>query len=52
VIYTSSTLGVISQIYSVSGIFDPNTTGTGHQPMLMDIFAQVYNRYTVLGSRV
>jgi hypothetical protein len=32
-------------------IFDPNLTGTGHQPMFHDQLALIYQRYEVLSSR-
>lgn len=38
--------------FSANGLFDPNITGTGHQPMLFDQLAVFWNRYTVLGSKI
>lgn len=37
--------------FSCNGMFDPNQTGTGHQPQYFDIFAAMYDHYTVLRSR-
>lgn len=38
--------------FRANGIFDPNITSTGHQPMGHDEWAQFYNHYTVLGSKI
>lgn len=36
--------------FSCNGLYDPNITGTGHQPMYFDQLAAIYNHYTVLKS--
>lgn len=33
--------------WNMNSMFDPNRTGTGHQPMYRDTLATVYNRYRV-----
>lgn len=44
----TNTLGVYnSYIYNLNSIFDPNRTGTGHQPYGHDTLATLYNRYLV-----
>jgi len=47
----SITTGVGDQptdyIFNMNSIFDPNRTGTGHQPFGHDTMAQLYNRYRV-----
>lgn len=35
-----------------NGMFDPDVTGTGHQPRGYDQFATLYSHYTVLGARI
>lgn len=47
---TSGTLGF--QTFRANSIFDPNFTGTGHQPYPRDTWAQLYNHYVVLGSKI
>ncbi len=37
-----------AQIFRADSIFDPDTTGTGHQPLMRDLWASQYDYYTVL----
>lgn len=41
-----------SYIFRANSVFDPNFTGTGHQPLGHDEWTNFYNRYCVLGSRM
>lgn len=41
-----------SYIFRANSVFDPNYTGTGHQPMLYDQWTTIYSHYTVLGSTI
>jgi len=36
--------------FSCNGLYDPNITGTGHQPLYFDQLSGVYNHYTVFKS--
>lgn len=38
--------------FNLNSLFDPNRTGTGHQPLGFDQWATFYNRYRVLGVDV
>jgi len=38
--------------YSANGMYDPDTTGIGHQPYGFDQYMQFYNHYTVIGSKM
>jgi hypothetical protein len=38
-------------VFKLNGMFDPNTTGTGHQPYGFDQMMNIYQRYCVLRSR-
>jgi len=40
------------QYMRLNSINDPDQTGTGHQPLWHDTYAQIYGRYTVLKSRM
>lgn len=50
---TSSSIGVAGvYVYSGNGIFDPNITSTGHQPIGFDQMMLFYNHYVVVGARL
>lgn len=38
--------------YSANSLFDPDTTGIGHQPLGYDQATVYYNKYMVLGSKI
>lgn len=46
------TTGFGKYIFSTNGLFDPNITGTGHQPLYFDQIMALYNHYTVIRSRI
>jgi hypothetical protein len=48
-----STTGALATYqFSCNGMYDPNITGTGHQPQFFDAVGGVYNHYCVLRSRI
>lgn len=47
---TAGVLGI--NIFSCNGLFDPDITGAGHQPMGFDQWMSFYEHYTVLGSKI
>jgi len=48
-----STAGVLGKhLFNCNGMFDPNSTGVGHQPLYYDQMAALYNHYTVIGSKI
>lgn len=48
----TSTAGVVaSYVLSCNGLYDPNITGTGHQPAGFDQMMLSYEHYTVVRSR-
>lgn len=50
---TLSTTSGLTQHYrwSCNGMYDPNTTGGGHQPYYYDQLIPLYDHYTVIGSK-
>lgn len=52
-IVLQSTSGTVAtQVYWANGIYDPNYTGVGHQPLGHDEWAVLYNNYKVLRSNI
>lgn len=39
-------------VFSANGMYDPNITGTGHQPLGFDQLAAIFDKYTVIGSKI
>lgn len=39
-------------VFAANGLFDPNITGTGHQPLGFDQYMALYNEYIVFGSTI
>ncbi len=43
---------VASYVFIANGLYDPNVTGTGHQPMGFDQMMAIYEQYTVVRSTI
>jgi len=41
----------VTKVYSWNGLFDPDISGGGHQPLGYDQFISMYDHYTVIGAR-
>lgn len=48
----SSTNTAITNAFRMNGIFDPDLTGAGHQPMWRDNYANIYQNYRVISSTI
>lgn len=48
------TVVAAQQDYTFKGndVFDPNSTGVGHQPLYFDQYAAIYQKYRVFGSSI
>ncbi len=44
--------GIAAHYYRANSLFDPDLTGTGHQPMNYDQLIAGYQHYTVYGSKI
>lgn len=49
---TSSSGLLGTWVYRANSVYDPNYTGTGHQPMGFDQWSILYNHYTVVGAKI
>lgn len=49
---TSTTQAVAKQVFRMNSLFDPDFTGTGHQPYYFDQIAAIYGGYCVLGAKL
>lgn len=55
--YVSDAINVVTgscydRVIRGNNLYDPDFTGTGHQPMGFDQFATLYNTYRVLGAKI
>lgn len=49
---TGASGSLFSYLFAANGMWDPNFTSTGHQPMYFDQMTALYNHYTVIGSQI
>lgn len=53
VITLTSTSGSLAKyIFSLNSCYDPDVSGTGHQPLMWDQLTALYNRYVVKGAKI
>lgn len=50
--FTFATTGATTQVMSHNSLYDPDVTGTGHQPRGFDQLAALYKRYYVYAARL
>lgn len=51
-VLTSTTGSLASYVFCANGMFDPNITGVGHQPMGYDQMSGSFNHYCVSGAKI
>lgn len=51
IVFNPATAGISSYVFSANGMYDPNITGTGHQPSGFDQNMLFYDHYTVISSK-
>ena len=53
IVNTSDSLnGCGSYLFQANNLYDPNYTGTGHQPLYYDQLTGIYNHWTVISSKM
>lgn len=50
--FNNSAPAVATRTFRMNSINDPDQTGAGHQPLYHDTYASIYQKYTVLGSKL
>jgi len=50
--FTATSGALQKKAYAANGIYDPDITDAGHQPLFFDNFASIYNNYVVLGAKI
>lgn len=43
---------IANYVFSANGLYDPNVTGTGHQPRAFDQLMTFFDHYVVLGAKI
>ena len=53
-VYLNSTSGgsPATYVFSANGMYDPDITGVGHQPLGFDEMTTLYNHFTVVGCKI
>ncbi len=52
VVLNASAGAAANHFFSANGLFDPDITGTGHQPLAFDQYIAMYDHYKVLSSKM
>lgn len=52
VINSTMTAGIAKHVFKANGMYDPDVTGVGHQPLYFDQVSAIYDHWTVVASRI
>lgn len=52
IVHISTTGSLATNVFQANGIFDPDVSGAGHQPLYRDTYAAIYDQYVVIGSKI
>lgn len=52
VTFTATNSSPAVGVYTMNGLYDPNITGVGHQPIGFDQIMPMYDHYHVIGSKI
>lgn len=48
----STTGSIAKQVMNINSTFDPDSTGSGHQPLYRDTYASIYDHYAVVSAKI
>ncbi len=48
----STSGGLAKQVFRINSTYDPDLTGTGHQPLYRDTYAGIYDQYAVVSAKI
>lgn len=50
--FTSTAGSTAGYVFAANGLYDPDLSSTGHQPMYFDQYAAIYDQYVVIGAKI
>lgn len=50
--FTSTAGSTTGYVFAANGLYDPDLSSTGHQPMYFDQYTAIYDQYVVIGAKI